>query len=260
MAATASAATPAAQEKEPVVDFETTLGTIKMKLYNDTPLHRDNFLKNVREGIYNGVLFHRVIKDFMVQAGDPDSRTADSTAMLGSGDLGYEIDAEIRYPQHYHKYGALAAARTGDNVNPERKSSASQFYIVTGQKADSAMVRQMSLRGVDSQRQAYFRNLCEKHREEIQTLQKAGDKDALEKLRLQLIDETESNVKAPELTAEMLETYATKGGTPHLDGQYTVFGEVVDGMDTVEKIQNVATGRADRPLEDVRILKATIEK
>ena len=142
--ATANAQQPvkASVAKEPEVELKTTEGNIRIRLYNDTPKHRDNFLKNVREGIYNGVLFHRVIKDFMVQAGDPDSRTADSTAMLGGGDLGYTVPAEILYPKHYHKYGAVAAARTGDEVNPKRESSASQFYIVTGEKLTPAMARQ----------------------------------------------------------------------------------------------------------------------
>ncbi len=122
----------------PVVDIRTSLGDIKVRLYDDTPKHRDNFLKLVREGFYDGVLFHRVIKDFMIQTGDPSSRTADSTAMLGAGDPGYTIEAEIAYPRHYHKRGALAAARTGDQVNPERRSSGSQFYIVTGEKVAAA--------------------------------------------------------------------------------------------------------------------------
>lgn len=189
----------------PVVDIHTTLGDIKVKLYDDTPAHRDNFLKLVNDGFYDGVLFHRVIKDFMVQTGDPESKNAPADARLGSGNPGYTIEAEIKYPKHFHKYGALAAARTSDYVNPERRSSGSQFYIVTGNKYDASQIP-------------------------------AG---------------------FPE---EIAKAYTTVGGTPHLDGQYTVFGEVLEGMDTVEKIQNVATGRDDRPLEDVKIISATVEK
>ena len=244
----------------PVVDIRTSLGDIRVRLYDDTPKHRDNFLKLVREGFYDGVLFHRVIKDFMIQTGDPSSRTADSTAMLGAGDPGYTIEAEIAYPRHYHKRGALAAARTGDQVNPERRSSGSQFYIVTGEKVAAARMAQMAENAVMGKRQQYFRTLVERDREKISALEASGDRDGLEALRQSLIAETENAVKAEPLPDNIVNDYTTVGGTPHLDGQYTVFGEVISGMDTVEKIENVATGRADRPLEDVRIISATIEK
>ena len=244
----------------PVVDIRTSLGDIRVRLYDDTPKHRDNFLKLVREGFYDGVLFHRVIKDFMIQTGDPSSRTADSTAMLGAGDPGYTIEAEIAYPRHYHKRGALAAARTGDQVNPERRSSGSQFYIVTGEKVAAARMAQMAENAVMGKRQQYFRTLVERDREKISALEASGDRDGLEALRQSLIAETENAVKAEPLPDNIVNDYTTVGGTPHLDGQYTVFGEVISGMDTVEKIENVATGRADRPLEDVRIISTTIEK
>lgn len=244
----------------PVVDIRTSLGDIRVRLYDDTPKHRDNFLKLVREGFYDGVLFHRVIKDFMIQTGDPSSRTADSTAMLGAGDPGYTIEAEIAYPLHYHKRGVLAAARTGDQVNPERRSSGSQFYIVTGEKVAAARMAQMAENAVMGKRQQYFRTLVERDREKISALEASGDRDGLEALRQSLIAETENAVKAEPLPDNIVNDYTTVGGTPHLDGQYTVFGEVISGMDTVEKIENVATGRADRPLEDVRIISATIEK
>lgn len=243
----------------PVVDIATSLGDIKVKLYDDTPVHRDNFLKLVKEGYYDGVLFHRVIKDFMVQTGDPDSRTADSTARLGSGNPGYTLEAEIDYPKHFHKYGALAAARTGDQVNPERRSSGSQFYIVTGEKFSRADVERMARQAAGAKLQAYFNKLAAEHREEIRQLQEAGDREGLEALRQKLIAETEKNVST-EVPEEMIEAYTTVGGTPHLDGQYTVFGEVLEGMDVVEKIQNAATGRDDRPLEDIRIISTKIEK
>lgn len=248
------------EESGPVVDIKTTLGDIKVKLYDDTPVHRDNFLKHVKEGYYNGVLFHRVIKDFMVQTGDPNSKTADSTAMLGTGDPGYTLEAEINYPKHYHKYGALAAARTGDQVNPERRSSGSQFYIVTGRKQSRQAMDVMASRAGDSKKQAFFRNLMKEHKNEIDTLRKRGDREGLEALRQQLIAETESNVKVDSLPADLIKDYIEIGGAPHLDGQYTVFGEVLEGMDVVEKIQNVATGAHDRPKEDVRIISMRIEK
>ena len=244
----------------PVVDVKTSAGDIKIKLYDDTPKHRDNFLKLVKDGFYNGVLFHRVIKDFMVQTGDPQSVNADSTAMLGSGGPGYQIDAEINYPLHYHKYGALAAARTGDNVNPERKSSGSQFYIVTGNKYSDAQLDAMAERGVAARRQAYFQGLCKEYESQIRSLMDAKNEAALEQLRLELIEKTEEAVPVEPMPAQMREDYKSIGGTPHLDGTYTVFGEVISGMDTVEKIQNAETGRADRPKEDIRILSMSFEK
>lgn len=245
---------------EPIVDIKTTLGDIKVKLYDDTPVHRDNFLKLVKEGYYDGVLFHRVIKDFMVQTGDPDSKTADSTTMLGSGDPSYTLEAEIKYPAHYHKYGALAAARTGDQVNPERRSSGSQFYIVTGEKQSARTLDMMEQRANHDRKQQYFNQLAKSHMDEIRAYQKAGDRENLEQLRKSLAEQTEAAVPDQPMPEEIRNAYLNQGGTPHLDGQYTVFGEVIEGMDVVEKIQNVPTGRADRPKEDVRVISMTVEK
>lgn len=247
-------------QADKVVDIRTTLGDIKVKLYDDTPIHRDNFLKLVREGYYDGVLFHRVIKDFMIQTGDPNSKTADSTAMLGSGDPSYTLEAEINYPKHYHKYGALAAARTGDQVNPERRSSGSQFYIVTGKKQDARTLDMMAERANHERKQAYFNGLVKQHMDEIRAFREKNDREGMEALRQELARQTEEVVKDEPMPEEIRDTYLTLGGTPHLDGQYTVFGEVVEGMDVVEKIQNVETGRADRPKEDVRVLSMKVEE
>jgi len=243
---------------EPVVDIKTTMGDIKVKLYDDTPAHRDNFLKLVREGFYDGVLFHRVIKDFMIQTGDPNSKTADSTTMLGDGDPDYTIEAEIIYPKHFHKYGALAAARTGDQVNPERRSSGSQFYIVTGEKQNARMLERMEQRANNERRQNYFNGLVKEHMEELKALRAARDRAGMDTLRNKLIEQTEAAVKDEPLPEELKKAYIELGGTPHLDGAYTVFGEVIEGMDVVEKIQNVETGVADRPKEDVRVISMKV--
>lgn len=243
-----------------LVELSTTMGDITVELYNDTPLHRDNFLKLVGEGYYDGVLFHRVIDQFMVQTGDPNSKDAPAGARLGSGDPSYTIEAEIVYPRHYHKYGALAAARTGDAMNPEKRSSGSQFYIVTGTKFTERQLEVADMKKRTKALQDYFQKLAYEHRDSIQALQQAGDHERLEALRQQLIKETEEKVGAETLPENIKADYATIGGTPHLDGGYTVFGEVVKGMDVVEKIQKAETDSADRPKEDIRIVSAKIVK
>lgn len=243
----------------PTLDIETTAGNIKIRLYDDTPLHRDNFLKLAKEGFYDGVLFHRVINGFMVQTGDPDSKTAEKGVMLGSGGPGYTVPAEIVYPHHYHKYGALAAARTGDEMNPERKSSGSQFYIVTGKKYLPQQIERMEQMSVQKQLQNYFMELQRRNMDTIRQLRLAKDTVGLENLRQELIKETEANVKPETMTESQVRDYTTIGGTPHLDGQYTVFGEVLEGMDVVEKIQQAETDGRDRPLDDIKILSVKVE-
>ena len=246
-----------ANEKETKVVFETTLGNIVVKLYNETPKHRDNFLKVVNDSVYNGVLFHRVIKDFMIQTGDPSSKTAEAGQQLGSGDLGYTVEAEFVYPQYFHKKGALAAARTGDAVNPERRSSASQFYIVTGKSYSPQQVEMMEQRMGDQKKEDIFSGLVRERVDSIRNMQAAGDSLGLEELQNELIALTEAEyAKNPlKFTPAQVEAYTTVGGTPHLDGQYTVFGE---GMDVVDKIQQVATDPADRPVDDIKIISAKV--
>lgn len=244
----------------PTLDIKTTAGDIKIRLYDDTPQHRDNFLKLAKDGFYDGVLFHRVIDGFMVQTGDPDSKTAAKGAMLGSGNPGYTIPAEIVYPKHYHKYGALAAARTGDNMNPMRESSGSQFYIVTGKKYNEPTLARMQEMALQKELQAYFMNLQRENMDTIRSLRLAKDSVGLENLRQELIKKTEENVKPTQMTEQMVKDYTTIGGTPHLDGQYTVFGEVLEGMDVVEKIQKAETDGHDRPIEDIKIISVKIEE
>ena len=173
-----------------LVELKTTMGDIVVNLYNDTPLHRDNFVKLVKDGYYDGLLFHRVIDSFMIQTGDPDSKDAPAGKMLGSGSPDYTIEAEIDYPKHYNKYGALAAARTGDQVNPERRSSGSQFYIVTGRTMTEQQFDNMMMRKHQDDLQATFMKLASQHRDTIQALQRSGDQAALENIRQELIKET----------------------------------------------------------------------
>lgn len=245
-----------------VVDITTTLGDIKVLLYGDTPKHRDNFVKLVNEGFYDGVLFHRVINEFMVQTGDPDSKTAAPGQMLGSGDPGYTLEAEFVYPKHFHKRGALAAARTGDEANPERRSSGSQFYIVTGKAYNDGQLDQMEKQMQMMQQQDIFNKLVAERRDTVMALRRNRDQAGLQKLQEELIAITEKRAaeNPVKLTAEQRQAYTTVGGTPHLDGAYTVFGEVLEGMDVVDKIQKVETGAADRPVNDVKIIKMSIEK
>ncbi|MBP5339515.1 MAG: peptidylprolyl isomerase [Prevotella sp.] len=205
-----------AQQRE--VLLETTAGNIRIALYDDTPIHRDNFLKLVGEHFYDSLLFHRVIKNFMIQAGDPDSRHAEPGVTLGEGDLGYTLEPEFHIPACFHRRGAVAMAREGDDVNPARRSSACQFYIVYGKTFST---------------------------KELQTIAEKVD--------------SATNGQA-KMSPEMFWAYRREGGSPHLDGQYTVFGEVKEGMDVVERIQKVFTDDYDRPVDDIRIIRATVLK
>lgn len=231
----------------------TSEGDFEVLLYGDTPKHQQNFVKLVNEGYYNGTLFHRVIKDFMVQAGDPDSKGAQPGARLGAGGPGYQIDAEFVYPKHFHKKGALAAARQGDEVNPERKSSGSQFYVVTGKKYTPAQLEQIEARMRQDAIGQEFYKLANARRDEIMKMQQEGDQKGLTDLQDELVTRAEGMVPEIKLTPEQVEAYTTVGGTPFLDNQYTVFGEVIKGLDVVDRIQAVETAPGDRPVKDVVI-------
>ena len=208
----------AKKEKQTIVELLTSKGKITLRLYNETPLHRDNFVKLVKEGYFNDLLFHRVIQDFMIQGGDPDSRDAAPGQMLGEGGPDYTLPAEIRFPQIFHKRGVLAAAREGDLTNPERRSSGSQFYIVWG---------------------------------------KTFSREDIDKLAARMERDSGGKFTMPD---EVRKYYMHYGGTPHLDGAYTVFGEVVKGIEVVNAIQQVASDTNDRPIEDIKILYAEIKK
>ncbi len=248
-------------EKETKLKIETSAGDIVVKLYNETPKHRDNFIKLAEEGTYEGTLFHRVIKDFMIQAGDPESKKAPKGKMLGSGDVGYTLPAEFIYPRYFHKKGALSAARQGDEVNPKKESSGCQFYIVTGKVYGDSALLNMEQQMNQMRLNNAFNALAQKHMKEIYKMRKDGNQEGLMNLQDSLIAQAEAQVaKEPEFkfTPEQIKAYTTVGGTPHLDGQYTVFGEVLEGMEVVDKIQKVKTDRSDRPEEDVVIKKVTL--
>lgn len=242
------------------IKISTTLGDIVVRLYDETPLHRDNFLKLATTGYYDNVLFHRVIKDFMIQGGDPNSKEAVPGAQYGTGGPDYTIEAEIK-PELIHKRGALAAARQGDEVNPERRSSGSQFYIVWGQVYNQGQIGQLAKQMDMQAQQAIFNQLVAEHRSEIMQLRRDRNQEGLMELQNDLQAQTYAKFQSMPnkgLTDAQKEAYTTVGGTPHLDGQYTVFGEVIEGLDVVEKIQSTKTQRGDRPCEDIKIMKTEV--
>ena len=210
-----------AQDQRAEVTFQTNKGTIVVELYNETPQHRDNFLKKVSEGYYDGILFHRIISQFMIQSGDSASRSVSANEYFPSEkEDTTRIPAEFLFPELFHRRGVLAAARESDAVNPTRASSNSQFYIVWGKYFSPRDMREM-------QEKVYER------------------------------EDSTTHVTFPK---EVIDAYEIDGGTPHLDGNYTVFGEVIKGLDVVGNIQDVKTDSLDRPLKDVRIKKAWISK
>ena len=250
-----------AQQPETQVLFKTTAGDIRIKLYNDTPLHRDNFIKLVEDHYYDGLLFHRVIRDFMIQSGDPDSRTAQRHQQLGKGGPEYTIPAELVYPKHFHKRGSLSAARQSDQVNPERRSSGSQFYIVTGKTYRSYQLRDLEDELSSKQGQNIFNRLCGMERDTIISMTDRNDTEGIARLQEHLAAKADSILAAQgpfKLTEEQSNAYMSSGGAPWLDGEYTVFGEVVEGMKVVDKIEGAATDMNDRPLKDIKIISAEI--
>jgi peptidyl-prolyl cis-trans isomerase B (cyclophilin B) len=210
------------QEKYYYVTIKTTAGDIQVKLYNETPLHRDNFVSLCKTKYFDGVLFHRVIDNFMIQSGDPDSKSKEPGKLYGDGGPSYTVPAEFQTPEIFHKRGSLAAAREGDRVNPERASSGSQFYLVKGRVYDDDEALNAQAARINQRNAAVG---------------------------------IESDYT---LSAEQRKTYKSVGGTPHLDSQYTVFGEIVTGYEVVEKISTVETDTNDRPLIDVWIISTKV--
>ncbi|MBQ2508056.1 MAG: peptidylprolyl isomerase [Bacteroidaceae bacterium] len=248
-------------DDDTVVLIETSSGEIKVKLYNDTPKHRDNFIKNVKNHMYDGIIFHRVVKNFMIQTGDPSARDVPQGAPAGGGDVSWTVPAEIVYPKYFHKYGALAAARENDDVNPEKESSGCQFYIVTGTKWTEAKLMSKENELNDVRQKEYFNQLVKECQNEVAELRKKKDTAKLLELQDSLERKSEEMLQtnpAMKITPEQIKIYSTIGGMPHLDNNYTVFGEVIEGMDIVEAISNVRTDRRNRPVDDITINKITI--
>lgn len=245
-------------EKETEILLETNLGEIRLKLYNDTPGHRDNFIKNVKEGLYDGVTFHRVIRNFMIQTGDPDTRpgyTKDTTKVAPT------IPAEFVYPKHFHKRGVVAAAREGDEENPEKESDMYQFYIVTGKHQTDDNLNGFESVKYDNKVNDVYKKKAEHYSSRLESMRLKRDRDGVSDLLDSLLTEAKAEVAdnppAP-FTKEQRKAYKIYGGAPWLDGDYTVFGEVVEGMKIVQDIEKAKTDGEDKPLRDVRIVKATV--
>lgn len=251
-------------QEDATVLIETSMGNIKVKLYPETTKHRQNFLKLVTDGFYNGLLFHRVINHFMIQAGDPKSKTAPSGTLLGDGDVGYTIPAEFVYPKYYHKRGALAAAREGDDKNPKKASSGCQFYIVQGKVFNDQALEDLEKKRQKFVEQELFNQLMEKRKDAVARFQKDHDDYQLNRLQEKVMDEVQLKLQKDtalyKYNNDQWGEYCTNGGAPHLDNNYTVFGEVIEGMDIVDKIAGVGTDKNDRPALDIKIIKAEIIK
>ncbi len=251
-------------QKETKILIKTDKGNIKLKLYNETPKHRDNIIKLINQKYYDGLLFHRVIKDFMIQGGDPDSKSAAKGSMLGNGGPGYTIPAEFN-SKYFHKKGALAAARLSDDQNPKQESSGSQFYIVQGKTFTEQELTQMET-GLNQQKKNsfYMKYLTNpgnsKLRQKVDSLNRAKDINGINKVVADLDATVGKEIKPFAFTADQKKIYTTIGGTPHLDGTYTIYGEVIEGLDVVEKISLVPADGNSRPNEDVKIITIEILK
>lgn len=253
-------------ERETEVLLETTAGDIRIKLYNDTPLHRDRFIRNVRDSLYNGVTFHRIIRSFMVQTGDPNTRPGHEAELAAAAAdttnaLGDTIQQEIRFPKYIHKRGVVAAAREGDDINPTMASDAYQFYIVTGKYMDEESMTTYDKLRVDNAVNRLYEEKMRPHMDELEAMRRARDRDGVSDLLESLLDEARvevDNDPPPFYTTEQRRQYRTYGGAPWLDSYYTIFGEVVEGIKTVQAIEKIKTNRNDEPLREVRILRATV--
>lgn len=251
--------------KESILLIQTSYGNIKVKLYNETPIHRDNFIKLAEEGFYKNLTFHRIIDEFMIQGGDPQTRNMmDADSLVEDETMGRTIPAEIRFPLLYHKKGALAAARWGDAENPEKASDPSQFYIVTGVVRSDNKLDEIEKQRFERLKQKIYADLQSANMDTIKVMYKEGNKSAIAELRAKWQDEALRQAEARKsevfYNEEQRKYYKERGGTPHLDNEYTVFGEVIEGMDVIDKIQKVKTDGKDKPLKNILMNVVVLEK
>jgi len=253
-----------AQEKgkDYLIHIKTEYGEMVAILFDETPKHKANFVKLAREGYYDSLLFHRVIDGFMIQGGDPDSKKAEPGKRLGTGGPGYTIEAEI-LPQYFHERGALSAARLGDQQNPTRASSGSQFYVVDG-KVTSLDILKIDEQKLNPLVQKYFQDPANKPvfdsvRAFVMMQDMDGYQKYMAKIRPRIEKATGGNAEKT-LTPERIKAYTTVGGTPQLDDTYTVFGKVIKGLDVLDRIAAEPKDKADRPLKDIRMTVIVEEK
>lgn len=242
--------------------IETNYGNMKVKLYKETPKHQKNFIKLAKQGYFDGMLFHRVIQNFMIQGGDPESKNAKQGDQLGSGGPGYTIPAEFNQ-QFFHKKGALSAARQPDDVNPEKESSGSQFFIVQGKQFPKEEIENLQQSKNSGRTGLVFRRLFNEKKDEIMKLRQDGKDDEFNIRIAELQEKAEAEAKLVAdyiFSPEQIEAYSTIGGYPSLDNEYTVFGEVVEGLEVIDKIAAQGTDLANRPMQDVKFKITVIEK
>ena len=238
--------------------LNTTLGDMKIKLYDSTPLHRDNFIRLVNSGFYNGISFHRIIKNFMIQAGDPLTKTG-SLKNVPDTIKTYTVPAEFNR-LNYHKKGALAAARQGNDVNPAMRSSGTQFYIVQGVKLTDDELNQAERQINGNLKQIKFNNFLKETSDSLRLAGKSATDGEIQELASVKMFQFLTSYKDYKISEEQRNVYRTSGGAPRLDGTYTVFGEVIEGLDIIDKIADVQTDSNDKPLADVKIIKIQILK
>ncbi len=242
--------------------IETSEGDIVVRLYDDTPLHRDNFVANVEAGIYDGILFNRIVPDMAIQAGDTSLRLQQRAAVPDAGPAERTVAAEIVYPRHFHKQGALAAAREPDSINPRRESSALQWYIVTGKKYATAELSELQALRYDASVASLFGQLQRDHATELHALRSTDHAAWQERLSAMQLQAEQTVAAAPPrpYSAVQKQVYARQGGAPHLDGDYTVFGEVVEGLPVALRIGRTPVDSRERPRRQVAIRRISVRR
>jgi cyclophilin family peptidyl-prolyl cis-trans isomerase len=238
------------------ISLKTSLGDIKIKLYDSTPVHRDNFIRLINSGFYDGISFHRVIKNFMIQAGDPSTKSG-SLKNLPDSLKTYTIPAEFNN-LYFHKKGALAAARQGNDVNPEMRSSGTQFYIVQGVKLSDEELNTAEQRINSNLKQSRFSYFMKQTSDSVRSSGSVMSDAQIQEIASIKMFQFLTSYKDYRISEEQRNVYKTIGGTPRLDGSYTVFGEVTEGLDIIDKIADVQTDSNDKPVNDIKIIKIKI--